>query len=129
MLDEYMKKLEGVIDKDEYDRSNFEEKILKREELLKELNLENEEQIEPNPIDQKLIQAATIKKLKNNNKNIGNRPAWGSNKSNNKKNNTREAYKQSKVLNSKNINNKVEEKRKKKSKFKKRKRKSKAKAR
>ena len=113
MLDEYMKKLEGVIDKDEYDRSNFEEKILKREELLKELNLENEEQIEPNPIDQKLIQAATIKKLKNNNKNIGNRPAWGSNKSNNKKNKTREAYKQSKVLNSKNINNKVEEKRKK----------------
>ena len=36
-----MKQLEIIIDKDEYDRSNFEEKILKREELLSELNQEN----------------------------------------------------------------------------------------
>ena len=112
MLDEYMKQLEDVIDKDEYDRSNFEEKILKREELLKEINQEKEE-VEPNSIDQKLLEIAPIKKVKNKNNNIGNRPEWGSNISNNKKNKAREAYKQAKVLNAQNINNKVEEKRKK----------------
>ena len=35
MLDEYMRQLESIIDKDEYDLSNFEEKIQKREEQLK----------------------------------------------------------------------------------------------
>ena len=110
-----MKQLEDVIDKDEYERSNFEAKILKREELLNEFNQENEEEVELNPIDNKLIQEVTVKKVKNNynNINIGNRPAWGANNLNNKKNKAREAYKQSKILNSKNINKKLEEKRKK----------------
>ena len=35
MLEEYMHQLEAVIDKDEYDLSNFAEKIRKREEQLK----------------------------------------------------------------------------------------------
>ena len=35
MLDEYMHQLESIIEKDEYDFSNFAEKIQKREEQLK----------------------------------------------------------------------------------------------
>ena len=35
MLDEYMQQLEAIIYKDEYDLSNFEEKIQKREDQLK----------------------------------------------------------------------------------------------
>ena len=38
MFDEYMKQFEVIIGKDEYDRTNFEEKITKREKKLKELN-------------------------------------------------------------------------------------------
>ena len=51
-----MKQLEDVIDKDEYDRSNFEEKILKREESMNEDNHQiiNEDP-EVNPINQKLV--------------------------------------------------------------------------
>ena len=109
MLDEYMKQLEEVIDKDEYDRSNFEEKILKREKLLSETNEKNNEDPETTPFNEKLLQSDRSKKVKNNN-NLPNRPAWGSNTLNNKKNPVRESYKQSKVINYKNINNKVEEK-------------------
>ena len=109
MLDEYMKQLEAIIDKDEYDRSNFEEKLLKREEKLKEYNQENNEEQEPIQIQQKL--APSSKKLKNNN-NLQNRPAWGANSSN-KKNKIREKYKQEKEVNAQNINNKVAEKNKK----------------
>ena len=109
MLEEYMKQLEAIIDKDEYDRSNFEEKILKREEKLEEYNQENNEEQEPNQIEQKLVPSS--KKLKNNNK-LQNRPAWGANSSN-KKNNVREKYKQSKEINAQNIKNKVAEKNKK----------------
>ena len=109
MLDEYMKQLEEVIDKDEYDRSNFEEKILKREKLLSETNEQNNEDPETTPFNEKLLQSDRSKKVKNNN-NLPNRPAWGSNTLNNKKNPVRESYKQSKVINYKNINNKVEEK-------------------
>ena len=112
MLDEYMKQLEEVIDKDEYDRSNFEEKILKREKLLSETNEQNNEDPETTPFNEKLLQSDRSKKVKNNN-NLPNRPAWGSNTLNNKKNPVRESYKQSKVINYKNINNKVEEKKKK----------------
>ena len=112
MLDEYMKQLEEVIDKDEYDRSNFEEKILKREKLLSETNEQNNEDPETTPFNEKLLQSDRTKKVKNNN-NLPNRPAWGSNTLNNKKNPVRESYKQSKVINYKNINNKVEEKKKK----------------
>ena len=118
MLEEYMKQLEDVIDKDEYDRSNFEEKILKREEQLNDLNQENHEESEQpqSQLNQKLIQ--DTKKLKNSN-NLANRPAWGSNTQKNKPNKAREQYKQSKVLNAQNINNKVAEKDKKNIKYKK----------
>ena len=118
MLEEYMKQLEDVIDKDEYDRSNFEEKILKREEQLNNLNQENHEESEQpqNQINQKLIQDP--KKLKNSN-NLANRPAWGSNTQKSKPNKAREQIKQSKILNAQNINNKVAEKDKKNIKYKK----------
>ena len=114
MLEEYMKQLEAVIDKDEYDLSNFKEKILKREELLSKNNQQKNEEPEVNQSDEKLLysEASTTNKVKSD-KNLGNRPAWGSNTLHNKKNKVRESYKQSKVINSKNINNKVEEKKKK----------------
>ena len=114
MLEEYMKQLEAVIDKDEYDLSNFEEKILKREELLSKNNQQKNEEPEVNQSDEKLLysEASTTNKVKSD-KNLGNRPAWGSNTLHNKKNEVRESYKQSKAINSKNINNKVEEKKKK----------------
>ena len=123
-----MKQLEAVIDKDEYDLSNFEEKILKREELLSKNNQQKNEEPEVNQSDEKLLysEASTTNKVKSD-KNLGNRPAWGSNTLHNKKNKVRESYKQSKTINSKNINNKVEEKKKEKFKFKKTKRKNKAK--
>ena len=106
-----MKQLEKIIDKDEYDRSNFEEKILKREELLNKFKQQNNQELEKNPLEQNFMQEDTSKKIKNNN-NLDNRPAWGSNTLKNKKNKVRESYKQSKVLNSKNINHKVETKKK-----------------
>ena len=51
-----MKQLEHLIDKDEYVRSNFEEKTSKREESMNEENHQiiNEEP-EVNPIEQKLM--------------------------------------------------------------------------
>ena len=117
-----MKQLEIIIDKDEYDRSNFEEKILKREELLSELNQENNEEEEHNQVEQNLIQEKNTKpKKKNSNKDLSNRPAWGSNTLNNKKNKVREQYKQSKIIDAQNINNKVSEKNKKNLKYKKQK--------
>jgi len=119
MLEEYMKQLESVIDKDEYDRSNFEEKIIKREELLNEANQENDE--EPQPVQQNSAQENKKLKNSNNNNNIANRPVWGYNNLNNKKNKVREQYKQSKVISAQNINNKVAEKNKKNLKYKKQK--------
>ena len=58
MLEEYMKQLEDIIDKDEYDLSNFEEKILKREEQLNDLNQENHEESEQpqSQLNQKISQ-------------------------------------------------------------------------
>ena len=114
-----MKQLESVIDKDEYDRSNFEEKIIKREELLNEANQENDE--EPQPVQQNSGQENKKLKNSNNNNNIANRPVWGYNNLNNKKNKVREQYKQSKVISAQNINNKVAEKNKKNLKYKKQK--------
>ena len=114
-----MKQLESVIDKDEYDRSNFEEKIIKREELLNEANQENDE--EPQPVQQNSAQENKKLKNSNNNNNIANRPVWGYNNLNNKKNKVREQYKQSKVISAQNINNKVAEKNKKNLKYKKQK--------
>ena len=114
-----MKQLESVIDKDEYDRSNFEEKIIKREELLNEANQENDE--EPQPVQQNSGQENKKLKNSNNNNNIANRPVWGYNNLNNKKNKVREQYKQSKVISAQNINNKVAERNKKNLKYKKQK--------
>ena len=59
-----MKKLEHLMDKDEYDRSNLEEKTSKREESINEENLQiiNEEP-KMIPIVQKLIQMETLKIL------------------------------------------------------------------
>ena len=85
-----MKQLEDIIDKDEYDRSNFEEKIKKREESMKEENQQISEEPEINSIDQKLMQMETAKKSKTNT-NLDNRPAWGSNTLKNKKNKARES--------------------------------------
>ena len=55
MLD--MKQPEGIITEDEYEGSNLEEKMLKREESMNEDNYQiiNEEP-EVNPIDQKIIE-------------------------------------------------------------------------
>ena len=59
-----MKQIEHLIDKDEYVRSNFEEKTSKREESMNE---ENHQIINEEPkvdqIVQKLIQMETLKKL------------------------------------------------------------------
>ena len=59
-----MKQIEHLIDKDEYARSNFEEKTSKREESMNE---ENHQIINEEPkvdqIVQKLIQMETLKKL------------------------------------------------------------------
>ena len=59
-----MKQLEHKINKDEYVRSNFEEKTSKREESMNE---ENHQIINEEPkvdqIVQKLIQMETLKKL------------------------------------------------------------------
>ena len=111
-----MKQLEAIIDKDEYDRSNFEEKILKREELLlnQEKQQKNEEDYNQDTIAQKLLQQESSKKTKSDKK-MDNRPAWGSNtkSTNNKINKIRESNKQSKVINAQNIKNKVEDKKKK----------------
>ena len=103
-----MKQLDSIIDKDEYDRSNFEEKILKREEKKKEYNQENNEDQEPNQIQQKLVPSS--KKLKTNN--LQNRPLWGVNSSS-KKNKIIEKNKQAKEVNAQNIGKKVSEKNKK----------------
>ena len=107
-----MKQLEEIIDKDEYDRSNFEEKILKREESMNEENHDQiNEEPEVNQIGQKLIQTETSKKTKTSD--LENKPIWGSKTLKNKKIKARESYKESKVINNQNINKKVEEKKKK----------------
>ena len=66
MLD--MKQLEGIIIKDEYDSSNFEEKMLKRQESMNEDNYQIiNEKPEVNPIDQKIIQMEISTKIKTSN--------------------------------------------------------------
>ena len=73
MLD--MKQLEGIITKDEYDDSNFEEKMLKRQESMNEDNYQIiNEKPEVNPTDQKIIQMETSIKIKTTNSNLDNHP-------------------------------------------------------
>ena len=108
MLDEYMNQLEAIIDKDEYDLSNFAEKIQKRDEQLKLSS--NELYDEPQFIttEKKLSMPDVSSKKESTITSIENRPPWGSNTLKNKKNKVRESLKQEKIISANNIKNKAE---------------------
>ena len=112
MLDEYMQQLESIIEKDEYDLSNFAEKIQKREDQLKL----SSEQVNDEPQFNSSENNATSKK-ENTISTIENRPPWGSNTLKNKKNKVRESIKQEKIISANNIKNKVEQRKKQNLKF------------
>jgi hypothetical protein len=114
MLDEYMQQLEYIIDKDEYDLSNFAEKIQKREDQLKL----SSEQVNDEPQFNSSENNVTSKK-ENTISTIENRPPWGSNTLKNKKNKVRESIKQEKIISANNIKNKVEQRKKQNLKFRK----------
>ena len=112
MLDEYMQQLESIIEKDEYDLSNFEEKIQKREDQLKL----SSEQVYDEPQFNSSENNVTSKK-ENTISTIENRPPWGSNTLKNKKNKVRESIKQEKIISANNIKNKEEQRKKQNLKF------------
>ena len=112
MLDEYMQQLESIIEKDEYDLSNFAEKIQKREDQLKL----SSEQVNDEPQFNSSENNVTSKK-ENTISTIENRPPWGSNTLKNKKNKVRESIKQEKIISANNIKNKVEQRKKQNLKF------------
>ena len=112
MLDEYMQQLESIIDKDEYDLSNFAEKIQKREDQLKL----SSEQVNDEP-QFNSSENNVISKKENTISTIENRPPWGSNTLKNKKNKVRESIKQEKIISANNIKNKVEQRKKQNLKF------------
>ena len=114
MLDEYMQQLESIIEKDEYDLSNFAEKIQKREDQLKVSSEQVYDEPQFNPSENN----ATSKK-ENTISTIENRPPWGSNTLKNKKNKVRESIKQEKIISANNIKNKVEQRKKQNLKFRK----------
>ena len=114
MLDEYMQQLESIIDKDEYDLSNFAEKIQKREDQLKL----SSEQVNDEPQFNSSENNVTSKE-ENTISTIENRPPWGSNTLKNKKNKVRESIKQEKIISANNIKNKVEQRKKQNLKFRK----------
>ena len=114
MLDEYMQQLESIIEKDEYDLSNFAEKIQKREDQLKLYS----EQVNDEPQFNSSENNVTSKK-ENTISTIENRPPWGSNTLKNKKNKVRESIKQEKIISANNIKNKVEQRKKQNLKFRK----------
>ena len=114
MLDEYMQQLESIIEKDEYDLSNFSEKIQKREDQLKL----SSEQVNDEPQFNSSENNVTSKK-ENTISTIENRPPWGSNTLKNKKNKVRESIKQEKIISANNIKNKVEQRKKQNLKFRK----------
>ena len=114
MLDEYMQQLESIIEKDEYDLSNFAEKIQKREDQLKL----SSEQVNDEPQFNSSENNVTSKK-ENTISTIENRPPWGSNTLKNKKNKVRESIKQEKIISANNIKNKVEQRKKQNLKFRK----------
>ena len=114
MLDEYMQQLESIIEKDEYDLSNFVEKIQKREDQLKL----SSEQVNDEPQFNSSENNVTSKK-ENTISTIENRPPWGSNTLKNKKNKVRESIKQEKIISANNIKNKVEQRKKQNLKFRK----------
>lgn len=112
MLEEYMQQLESIIEKDEYDLSNFAEKIQKREDQLKL----SSEQVNDEPQFNSSENNVTSKK-ENTISTIENRPPWGSNTLKNKKNKVRESIKQEKIISANNIKNKVEQRKKQNLKF------------
>ena len=114
MLDEYMQQLESIIEKDEYDLSNFAEKIQKREDQLKL----SSEQVYDEP-QFNSSENNVISKKENTISTIENRPPWGSNTLKNKKNKVRESIKQEKIISANNIKNKVEQRKKQNLKFRK----------
>ena len=114
MLDEYMQQLESIIEKDEYDLSNFAEKIQKREDQLKL----SSEQVNDEPQFNSSENNVTSKK-ENTISTIENRPPWGSNTLKNIKNKVRESIKQEKIISANNIKNKVEQRKKQNLKFRK----------
>ena len=114
MLDEYMQQLESIIEKDEYDLSNFEEKIQKREDQLKLSSEQVYDEPQFNPSENNVTS-----KKENTISTIENRPPWGSNTLKNKKNKVRESIKQEKIISANNIKNKVEQRKKQNLKFRK----------
>jgi hypothetical protein len=111
-----MFQLESIIEKDEYNRSNFEEKIRQREQL--KLSSEKELDMQYSSTEKKTSVALNLSKKDNKVNSIENRPAWGSNTLKNKKNKIRENLKQEKIINSNNIKEKVAQRKKKNLKFK-----------
>ena len=103
-----MNQLEEIIDKDEYDLSNFAEKIQKRDEQLKLSS--NQLYDEPQFIttEKKLSMPDVSSKKESTITSIENRPPWGSNTLKNKKNKVRESLKQEKIISANNIKNKAE---------------------
>ena len=114
MLDEYMQQLESIIEKDEYDLSNFAEKIQKREDQLKLSSEQVYDEPQFNPSENNVTS-----KKENTISTIENRPPWGSNTLKNKKNKVRESIKQEKIISANNIKNKVEQRKKQNLKFRK----------
>jgi len=119
MLEEYMQQLEAIIDKDEYDLSNFEEKIQKREEQLKLSSNQLYEEPQFITTEKKILMQDFSSKKDSTVLSIDNRPPWGSNTLKNKKNPVRESLKKEKMISANNIKNKTEQRKKKNLKFKK----------
>ena len=119
MLDEYMQQLEAIIDKDEYDLSNFEEKIQKREEQLKLSSNQLYEEPQFITTEKKITMQDFSSKKESTVLSIENRPPWGSNTLKNKKNPVRESLKQEKLISANNIKTKTEQRKKKNLKYKK----------
>ena len=115
-----MKQLEAIIDKDEYDLSNFAEKIQKREEQLKLSSEQIFEESQFQTTEKKIsMPDLSSKKKENAINNLDNRPPWNSNTLKNKKNKVRENMKQEKKISANNIRNKLEQRQKLNMKFKK----------
>lgn len=108
MLDEYMNQLEAIIDKDEYDLSNFAEKIQKRDEQLKLSSNQLYDEHQFITTEKKLSMPDVSSKKESTITSIENRPPWGSNTLKNKKNKVRESLKQEKIISANNIKNKAE---------------------
>ena len=113
MLDDYMHQLEAIIEKDEYDLSNFAEKIQKREEQLKLSSNQFLDDPQFITTEKKLSMPDISSKKESTYSNLDNRPAWGSNTLKNKKNKVRESLKQEKIISANNIKNKAEKRMKK----------------